>query len=30
MAQQRLLNNMPTPYDQQRIQQVFEEAMNYW
>ena len=24
------LNNMPTPYDQQRIQQVFEEAMNYW
>jgi hypothetical protein len=30
MAQQRLLNNMPTAYEQQRIQRVFEEAMDYW
>jgi hypothetical protein len=30
MAQQRLLNNMPTCYEQHSIQRVFEEAMNYW
>jgi hypothetical protein len=30
MAQQRLLNNMPTLYEQDRIEQVFQEAMDYW
>ena len=30
MAQQRLLNNMPTCYEQHSIQRVFEEAMSYW
>jgi hypothetical protein len=30
MAQQRLLNNMPTLYEQHRIEQVFQEAMDYW
>jgi hypothetical protein len=30
MAQQRLLNNMPTLYGQHDIQRVFEEAMHYW
>ena len=30
MAQQRLLNNMPSTYDEARIQRVFEEAMVYW
>jgi hydroxyacid-oxoacid transhydrogenase len=30
MAQQRLLNNMPSTFEQQRIQRVFEEAMVYW
>jgi alcohol dehydrogenase class IV len=30
MMQQRLLNNMPATYERLHIEQVFQEAMDYW